>query len=407
MADRRRRVLVVNHFAAPKGHPGGTRHVELFSKLSEWDHLIIASDLNPHSGQRVHDEPGFTVVPVPQYAANDSRRVLNWLAFAWRSVFVGLKQREVDVVYGSSPHLLSALAAWVIAAIKRAPFVLEVRDIWPQVLVDMGQLRATSPVYRVLSMLEGFLYQRATMIVVMAEGSRGILLARGVAASKIRLIPNGADPQDYLPSADREELREQFGFTRPTAVYVGAHGPANGLELLLDAASEVAELPLEIVLVGGGVCKQRLIDEAERRSLTNIRFHDPISKESVPDVLAAADVGLHVLADVELFRAAVSPNKVFDYMASGLPVITNCPGVVGDLVDESRCGVVVAPQRLGSGLHAWYDGRTDPPWDEAGARGKKWLSDNQSRTALAETLGHLLDQVARSSHKDSGRKCAS
>lgn len=384
---RRRRVLVLNHFAAPRGEAGGTRHVELFSRLEGWEHLIIASDLNPQTGRRVGDSEGFVTVPVVGYSSNGISRILNWASYAVTATLRGLRVGRVDVVYGSSPHLLAALAAWVLAVLKRAPFVLEVRDLWPKVLVDMNHMSESSPIYRALTVLEEFLYARARTIVIMAEGSRTELVARGVDPDKIVYIPNGADPEDFVPSAPREELRERYGFHRVTAVYAGAHGPANGLDLLLDGAESAPEV--DVVLVGGGVLKDSLRDEAQRRGLTNVRFLDPIPKSEVPDLLAAADIGVHVLADVPLFRSAVSPNKVFDYMAAGLPTLTNCPGLVSDLVREAGAGVAVEPTGLAAGLRSL--GALAPgERDAMGAAGQTWIGKHQSRRAMAGRLSAAL-----------------
>ena len=390
MAEPRPNVLVFNHFAAPRGEAGGTRHVELFGRIEGWDHLVIASDLNPQTGRRVGPEPGFAVVRVPEYTTNGGRRVLNWAAYAARATVLGLRQRRVDVVYGSSPHLLAPLGAWVVSVVRRAPFVLEIRDLWPQVLVDMGTLRESSKAYAVLRRLEELLYARAKAIVVMAEGSRTALVARGIAPSKIHYIPNGPDPAEFVPSADRDSLRAQWGFSRFTALYTGAHGPANCLDLLLDAAAEVGDLDVDVVLVGGGVEKQRLVDRVAGEGIVNVRFLDPIPKSDIPDILAAADLGLHVLADVELFRSAVSPNKVFDYMAAGLPVLTNCPGIVSDLIESTGAGWTCPPAGLGEALRAAAEASSDQR-AAAGALGREWLVANQSRSAMAGRLSKVLD----------------
>ncbi len=391
MTDRRRRVLVFNHFAMPRGQAGGTRHVELFGRLDGWDYLIIASDLNPQTGKRLESEQGLAVVPVPSYSSNGSRRILNWVAYAGRATVLGMKQRDVDVVYGSTPQLLAPLAAWAVAEVRRVPFVLEIRDLWPQVLVDMGTLSTSSPAFRALTTLETFLYARAQRIVVMAEGSRDTLVARGIPLNKIIYIPNGADAADFEPSAARDQLRERYGFKQFTAVYAGAHGPANGLGLLLDAAKAVRDLPLEIVLVGGGIEKSNLRAQAGRMQLDNVRFMDPVPKEDIPDLLHAADLGLHVLADVELFRTAVSPNKVFDYMAAGLPVLTNCPGLTSELVEAAACGVAVAPTGIAEGLRAAMKG----DFEGSGQRGADWLAANQSRGSMSERLSRVLTDVTQ------------
>lgn len=391
----RRRVLVLNHFAAPRGQAGGTRHVELFSRLTDWDYLIVASDLNPQTGQRIPSESGFATVHVPNYSTNGPRRVANWLAYACGALWLGARQRGIDVVYGSSPHLLAALAAWMLATLKRVPFVMEVRDLWPQTLVDMGQVTDSAFVIRVLRVLESFLYRKAHAIVVMAEGSRSALIEMGVAASKIYFIPNGADLQDFVPSASREQLRDRYQFSRFTAIYAGAHGPANGLEALLKAARDADEAGVDIVLVGGGIEKRKLIARAAREGISNLRFMDPVPKSEISDLLAAADVGLHVLADVPIFQSAISPNKVFDYMAAGLPVLTNVTGVVGDLVIGANAGVAVQPDQVGAGL-TQLAGEPEPTLARLGESGKWWISTNQSRTAMASRLQLVLCEVAAS-----------
>ncbi|MGO4132463.1 glycosyltransferase family 4 protein [Janibacter sp. RAF20_2_2] len=388
---RNRRVLVLNHFAAPRGEAGGTRHVELFSRLEGWESLIIASNLNPQTGRKVGDSDGFVTVPVVGYSSNGISRILNWVCYAVSATLRGLRVGRVNVVYGSSPHLLAALAAWLLAVLKRAPFVLEVRDLWPKVLVDMNHLSETSPVYRVLTALEEFLYARAKTIVIMAEGSRTELVARGVDGAKIVYIPNGADPEDFEPSAPRDELRARYGFDKVTAVYAGAHGPANGLDLLLDGAESVPEV--DVVLVGGGVLKETLRQDAERRGLANVRFMDPIAKDEIPDLLAAADIGLHVLADVELFRSAVSPNKVFDYMAAGLSTLTNCPGLVADLVERADAGIAVSPTEIGRGLSHLL-ALDEHQRATHGMSGRGWIESNQSRRAMAARLREALAHVS-------------
>lgn len=357
--------------------------MEIFSRLEGWEHLIIASNLNPQTGRKVGDSEGFVTVPVVGYSSNGISRILNWVSYAAAATLRGLRAGRVDAVYGSSPHLLAALAAWVLSVLKRAPFILEVRDLWPKVLVDMNHLSESSPIYRGLTVLESFLYARARTIVVMAEGSRTELVSRGVPADKIVYIPNGADPEDFVPSAPRAELRDKYGFDKVTAVYAGAHGPANGLDLLLDGAESAPDV--DVVLVGGGVLKDALRATSERRNLNNVRFMEPIPKDEIPDLLSAADIGLHVLADVELFRTAVSPNKVFDYMAAGLPTLTNCPGLVSELVTEAGAGVTVEPDGLGHGMRELAD-LSGSQREALGASGKVWISAHQSRRAMADRL---------------------
>lgn len=364
--------------------------MELFSRLRAWDYLIISSNLNSNTGKpRAGDTNGFVTVPVLGYSSNGFSRILNWASYAISASLRGLRSGRVEVVYGSSPHLLTALSAWVLSVSKRATFVFEVRDLWPKVLVDMDRLSERSMLFRILTTLEQFLYHRAHTIVVMAQGTRTELLSRGIPDGKIVYIPNGADPEDFTPSAPRAYLRGRYGFSGVTAIYAGAHGPANGLHLLLDAARHVPDV--DIVLVGGGVLKDELKSAAARQDLRNVRFLDPVPKTEIPDLLAAADIGLHVLADVELFRSAVSPNKLFDYMAAGLTVLTNCPGIVSDIVAEAEAGISVAPDELAEGLRQLTE--TPKGVREAmSIAARSWIREHQSRGAMAERLAGVLER---------------
>lgn len=375
--------------------------MELFSRLEGWEHLIIASDLNPQTGSRVGDSEGFATVPVVGYSSNGISRILNWVSYAVMATLRGMRVGRVDVVYGSSPHLLAALAAWTLSILKRAPFVLEVRDLWPKVLVDMNHMSELSPIYRILTALEEFLYARAKTIIVMARGSETELVARGINKEKIVYIPNGADPEDFIPSAPRNTLRRHYNFDRITAVYAGAHGPANGLELLIDAAEDAPEV--DIVLVGGGILKAQLQQAAIDRRLANIRFFDPMPKTEIPDLLAAADLGLHVLADVELFRSSISPNKVFDYMAAKLPVLTNSPGVVQRLVTEASAGLSVSPDGLANGLRQ-FSRFSHEDRAAMGSSGQSWIQENQSRNAMSQILEMTLLRALSNSGRKPARK---
>ena len=321
---------------------------------------------------------------------------MNWGSYSVGAVSVGLRQRRVDVVYASSPHLLTGLAGYLVARIRRAGFVLEVRDLWPQVLVDMGRMKSTSIAYRILRRLELFLYCHADEIVVLAEGSAEVIRADCPEAVSIAFVPNGSDTSMFDVRESRIALRERFGMAGMVLVYAGAHGPANGLDLVLDAAEGVrSDLPeVVFLLVGDGVEKSALMADAERRGLANVHFHDPIPKFEVPQLLAAADVGLHVLADVPLFRYGVSPNKLFDYMAAGLPVVTNCPGEVERIVNAADAGVAVGPNDLETAVRRVSDASSEQLQDW-GRAGRSFIEQHRSREVVGAQLGDVLDRVAK------------
>jgi glycosyltransferase involved in cell wall biosynthesis len=324
-------------------------------------------------------------------------RVINWVSYSVGAFVVGLFDRHrPTVVYGSSPHLLAGLAAWGVARLRGSRFVLEIRDIWPLILAEMEALSPASATYRALERLEGFLYRKADAIVVLAEGTATRLTESGVEASKICFIPNGAEPSDFVASTPRAEMRKRLSLSGFVFVYAGAHGEANGLDLVLDAASEVqGELPeVRFLLVGDGPAKAKLMRRAATEGLANVMFLDPVPKVDIPDIFGAADAGLHVLADVALFRYGVSPNKVHDYMAAGLPVLTNMPGEVTRLVELAGAGIGVEPAQLVEGVRRIHDAPSEVRASWAGS-GKLFMEEKRSHAALAQRLEDLLNDVAR------------
>ena len=387
-----KRVLVLNHFAADPSSPGGTRHVEMFSRLRGWSYLIAAGNHAVVDDTPKPSKIGYLALPTLPFSGNGINRIANWASYAASAIARLSRGSRPDVVYASSPHLLAGLAGYILSKRWRVPFVLEVRDLWPQVLVDMGQMEATSPVYRTLENLESFLYGKADKIVVMAQGTRDHLLARGVPPARIDLIPNAADPDDFVVDTPRKSLRERFGFTRFTCVYTGAHGPANGLDLLLDAAADLADEDLDIFLVGNGPWKPALQARTRDLGLRNVHFLDPIPKTDIPSLLAAADIGLHVLADVPLFRYGVSPNKVFDYLAAGLPMVTNVPGEVAALVTESGGGLATEPTGLAEGIRELAH-QSPHQLAAMGTSGRDFMRLHRSRTLMASRLQTLLDNL--------------
>lgn len=368
--------------------------MELFGRLNDWQYLLIAADRNLFDGRRQLGEAALATVPTTPVGTSEATRVLHWASFALAATIRGLLSKKPDVVYASSPHLLSLVAGRVIAKLRRAVFVVEVRDLWPEVLVAMGRLTETSRLYRFLRRLERGLYRSADHVVVLAKGSVDAVAANGVPRDRITWIPNSAEPSDFDPPVARAELKERFGLSGLVFVYAGAHGQANGLDFVLDAAERIHDdLPdVQFVLVGDGTMKPHLVRNAGNRGLSNVIFLDPIPKSVMPALLGAADVGLHVLADVDLFRYGVSPNKVFDYMAAGLPVVTNTPGEVGDLVERAGAGLATEFGRVADGIVAMATASSGQreKWGEAG---RAYIANHQSRELMAARLEQLLDRL--------------
>lgn len=403
-AGRNRRVLVLNHFALPRSQGGGTRHVELFGRLSGWSWLVVAGDRNNYTRARFQHRSGtFVTVPTSAYSSNGAARVLNWASYVLGALAVGIRQRRVDVVYASTPHLLTPVAGWLLAKWHRAAFVLEVRDLWPRSMVELGHLRAGSGLHQVLSGLERALYHAADRIVVVTAGWERHFASLGIGADKLVVVSNGADPADFAATVSREQARESLGLSGFVACYAGAHGPANGLDAILDAARELPDVTF--LLVGDGLDKPRLESRAVREGLGNVRFHDPVPKHALADLFVAADLGLHTLADAQLFREGMSPNKLYDYLAFGLPAITNAGGEAEQVLAAADAGLGCGhPSADAGGLAvavAKLAGLSRADRVAMGARGRSYVEAHKSRTAMAARLRQALEEllVSRSARR--------
>jgi glycosyltransferase involved in cell wall biosynthesis len=399
-----RTILVLNHYALPRSAAGGTRHVELFGRLRGWDAKIIASDWNHLTGERMHPDGIYSTVRTTPYSGNGPMRVLNWVSYAAMAFVRGLRGPRPAVVYASSPHMLTGLVGFCLARLRRARFVFEVRDMWPQVLADMGTLSEGSVPFRALQALERFLYRKADAAIALADGLREQMIEHGAPAARTHVVPNGPDPDDFVAPAPRDELRSRYGLNGTVIAYTGAHGPANGLDVVLDTAAELrAEHPdVTFLLVGGGAEKERLVRRATHDRLSNVRFMDPVSKQEMPALLGAVDAGLLVFADKPIFARHMSANKLYDYMAAGLPVISAVPGEGARYIERVGAGITVGPRELTAAVRKML-ATTPDERRRLGHAGRCYITEHQSRSAMAAKLELILDRVSQSSMDEAHR----
>lgn len=351
------RILLINQAFVSPDEPGHTRHFEMAKFLQSRGHelVIVASDLNYQTGQRtvartgVFAEQNFDGVRVlrsyiyPALHRSYVWRIVSFFSFMFSSVWTALQVREVDLVMGTTPPIFQAVSAWFVAWMRRVPFLLEVRDLWPEFGVSMGVLK--NPLVIALARwLERFLYARATHILVNSPAYREYMIAKGVPENKVTYIAYGTDVDMFHPAVDRSSIRAELGLQEEFVVlYAGALGQANDIDTLLRAAERLkVEGKIRFVLFGDGKERTRLQSEAERMGLSNVLFAGVRAKKDMPRVIASADACLAILQDIPMFRTTY-PNKVFDYMAAGRATILVIDGVSRRLIEESGGGVFVQP----------------------------------------------------------------
>ena len=351
------KILLINQSFVPPDEPGHTRHFEMAKYLGECGHemVIVASDSNYQTGLRTVKRKGLFIEQTIEgvrvlraYSAQTLHRSYVWravsfLSFMFSSVWAALHVKDVDLVMGTTPPIFQAVSAWVVAFVRRKPFLLEVRDLWPEFAVSMGVIR-NPLIIRLAHGLEKFLYERAAHLLVNSPAYKDYIVRKGVPEQKITFIPYGTDIRMFNPDIDGSSVRARLGFTDQFVVlYAGAMGQAHDLYTVLRAAQRLKDAPdIQFVFFGAGKERPALEAEATRLGLTNVRFAGTTPKKEMPAVIAAADVCLAILQDLEMFRTTY-PNKVFDYMASGRPTVLVIDGVVRQVIEASEGGVFVEP----------------------------------------------------------------
>ncbi|WP_203568870.1 glycosyltransferase family 4 protein [Aestuariimicrobium ganziense] len=387
----KRTALVVNQYAFPREYGGITRNFDMFSRLQNWQFGIISSRRHHTTGELMSSvDPRFSLVPVPAYSGNGAMRVVGWALFAAEAFAVGLT-KKADLVFASSPQLLAPVAGLAVATVRRKPFVLEVRDLWPESLVSGGSLAEGSLVHKILVRVEKLLYRRAKRIITVTAGWEDHFRSLGIDPTKVTVVPNGADLAEFDVAESKDELRSRYGVEGFTAVFSGNHSNYVGLELVLEAAEQLPDV--NFWLIGSGSRKQWAVDEVARRGLGNVRFHDQVPKDELVRLLRAGDVGLHTVSPQSVFDKGMSPNKLYDYLASGLMVVSNAKEPLREVISDDEVGAVVDPTDLVEGIRRVRDA-DQATRDRWLARARELMTGRFSLQASARALEAALDEAA-------------
>lgn len=397
-------ILLIHQAFAALDEPGGTRHHELARYLADVGHRVTviaspisyltgsAGDSAGDQGGRSPGEEGVTVLRAYTYPAlhrSFFHRVLSFFSFMFSSFLTGLRVRKVDLVWGTSPPIFQGVTAWALARLKGAPFLFEVRDLWPAFAVAVGVLRQPILI-KTSEWLERFLYRRADQVVVNSPGFLDHVRERG--AKQVELVPNGSDLRMFDPEATGVEFRRAHGFANKfIALYAGAHGMSNDLRMVLEAANLLRDQEnIHIVFLGDGKEKPALIALAAEMELQNVSFLAPVPKLEMPGALAAADACLATLKPIEMYKT-VYPNKVFDYMAAGRPVVLAIDGVIREVVEAAGAGIPVTPgdpEMLAAAIRKLsMDSKLGL---EMGARGRLAVEARFDRLILADKMTQLM-----------------
>ncbi|MCO5784798.1 glycosyltransferase WbuB [Pseudomonas sp. G11-1] len=344
------------HFVTPKG-AGAIRSYAMARKLIERGHSVTmvcgsaqggTTGLTGEfvNGQRRGTVDGIDVLELNlEYSNSDgfAKRIKTFLSFAFRSVKVAMTEKY-DLVFATTTPLTAGIPGILARWLRGKPFVFEVRDLWPELPKAMGVI--TNPVILwAMSVLEWASYRSAHRLVGLSPGIVEGIEKRGVPSERITMIPNGCDLDIF--TADVEPWRpEGIADSDLMTIFAGTHGMANGLDAVLDTAAELkrrGRSDIKLLLIGNGKFKPTLQERASREGLDNVVFHDPVNKTRLAGLMKSTDLGMQILANVPAFYYGTSPNKFFDYIAAGLPVLNNYPGWLAGMIEREQCGYAVPP----------------------------------------------------------------
>ena len=386
------------HFSTPNGS-AGIRSYEMARRLLGHGHQVTMVCGSYGGGETGLTQPfvggrrrgavdGIHIIEFDlAYSNTDGfvKRVLTFMKFALRSIGLAFTEKY-DVLFATTTPLTAGIPGIFARWLRGKPFVFEVRDLWPELPRAMGVIR-NPLVLGAMLVLEWASYRSAHRLVGLSPGIVEGIAHRGVPRDRIASVPNGCDLGIFAAEV-RPWRPAKVLETDLMAVFAGTHGMANGLDAVLDSAAELkrrGRFDIKLVLIGQGKLKAGLQARVTREGLDNVVFHGPVNKAKLAGLMAATDLGLQILANVPAFYYGTSPNKFFDYIAAGLPVLNNYPGWLAEMITEHRCGFAVPPDNSVAFADALEQAAVDRDALKAmGQRGRALAETQFDRIKLAD-----------------------
>jgi colanic acid biosynthesis glycosyl transferase WcaI len=412
------KILYISQYYPPEMGAPAARVSELAREWVKRGHqvtVLTAFPHHPHGTKRREDVGVLTrrekdgdvdLIRTYVFAARNSGflwRIVSYVSFMMSAILIGVwRVGRPDIVIATSPQLFTGVAGWCMSRLLRAPFVFEVRDLWPESIVTVGAMKESRAI-GLLKQLSAFLYRSADKIITVGPGyRRRILSSYGTEPDKIDVVTNGVDLQHYrFRLSDRELYRQKLGMKNETVVlYLGTHGMAHGLDFVMDAAEKLSNESIRFVFVGDGAEKPTLEKRAIDRGQSNVTFVPPQDKRAVVGYYAACDIALVPLRKVDLFTD-VLPSKIFEIMGMQRAMIVSVDGDARQEVERAGAGIFVEPENVLELIQAIQKLADNPGLrEELGINGRRYVEAHYPRNVLArrytEILGNVIDRKSRS-----------
>jgi glycosyltransferase involved in cell wall biosynthesis len=404
----RMKILFLTHYFPPEGNAPANRVYELCKRwVRDGDEVhVITGVPNVPSGivyegyknRLVQTEimDGIKTTRVWTFiAANKgkTKRILNYLSYMFSAGLVGLFTHKPDIVIATSPQFFCGWAGVFTSRLRRVPFILEVRDLWPDSIVAVGAMR-NGLLLRLLKWLEGKLYAAAHEIVTVGEGYEEELIRKDVQAAKISIIPNGVDREVFYPRFAEEKIRREYGLGHEfVCSYVGTIGMASGLDVVLKVAKLLKDRQrhdIKFLLIGTGAVADELQQQADQQNLDNIVFLGRRDRRLIPSILSISDACLVHLKKARIFET-VLPSKIFEASAMAKPIILGVEGCAADLVRKANAGICIESENAEQLFSAVVKLADDPVLRQTlGQAGREYIVKHYDRDVIAKDYQNVI-----------------
>ena len=404
-------IWILNHYAITPDLPGGTRHFDFAKELINrgYNVTIFASDfiygiseyrkIKRNEKWIIEDYDGvkFIWVKTIPYKGNGIKRVLNMLSYSLAVERIGkfmyknerYEIEKPDIIIGSSVHPFAGLTAYRLSRFFNVPFIFEVRDLWPQTLIDLGNISSIHPFVIILRKLEKFLYEKSDKIIVLLPKASEYICSLSINRDKIIWIPNGVDLKRFEFSSKYLKKNNKF-----IVLYAGAHGIADGLDTLLDSAEILKKKHYDNIifrLIGDGLEREGLLKKAKQKKLNNVFFEKPVIKNRIPMILNSADILFVGSLAKKLYKYGLSFNKLFDYLASGKSIIFSTDAI-NNPIAEAKAGLTVPPEdprAVADAIIKLYN-MSKAEREQMGRNGRKYVEKYHSIPVLVDKLEEVF-----------------
>lgn len=401
------KILFLTQYCPPEVGAPQNRIFEFAKRLKKFGHEVTiltampnypkGEIFNEYKDKKVVREEmdGIKIVRTSIYATKEksfTKRLRNYLSFTFSSVFTGAKYIEKqDVIITESPPLFLGWSGYILSKKKKAKFVFNVSDLWPESAVKLDVLH-NKALIKASTWLEEFCYKKASAVTGQTRGIVDNIVNRGFDKNKVHLITNGVDTEFFKKEKRDENFRKEIGIDGKFALcYAGIHGLAQGLEVIINAAEIIKEHEgIQIVFIGDGPEKNKLINMVKEKGLKNVSFLPIQPKANMPKIIASMDATIIPLKKLDIFKGAL-PSKMFEALASELPIVLAVEGEAEKLINNAKAGIVVEPENhkeIAEAILKLYNDKELR--DNLGHNGRKYVIDNYSRESISRKLENIL-----------------